>query len=394
MKKYIHLLFSFGIMLCLGSVYAWSIFVPELRQNYGFTTTRTQLIFGVLIAAFTLTMALAGRYAGRYGSRLSAMLSALFFGSGYLMAGFSGGNFILVLLGIGIFGGIGTGFGYLVAITTSVKWFPTRSGMAAGIAAAGFGLGAIVLSWFSNRLLMDGIGVSHIFRITGLSYGGVMFVLSVFLKHPPERPADTNQRQFSLAGKGFARLFAGIFCGTFAGLLVIGNLKPIGEDYAIDNKTLLLGIAAFSFANFAGRLVWGWLSDYLPGRVVISVALSTLGVVVFLLGRIPLSAASYLILSVAIGFGFGANFVLFARETVQIYGVDQLGRVYPFIFLGYGLAGIFGPVTGGIIHDVFNNYSYATTGAALISLAGAALFLFTGQKQPSDSSKNGITKPS
>lgn len=383
MEKYFNLLLSFGIMLCLGSVYAWSIFVPELRQNYSFTTTQTQLVFGVLIAAFTLTMVLTGKHESKYSTRLVAMVSALFFGSGYLMAGFSGGNFVWVLLGIGLLGGIGTGLGYLVAITSAVQWFPARSGMSTGVVAAGFGLGAIILSWMSNRLLSEGLDVTFLFRVTGILYGSVLLILSIFLKLPPWISAGTDNANVLLAGKKFYRLFVGIFCGTFSGLLVIGNLKPIGEQYSIGNETLLLGIAVFSVANFAGRLVWGWLSDFLPGKVVISIALSTLGVMVCLLGSIHLTAIRYLALSTAIGFGFGANFVLFARETVQLYGITRLGRVYPYVFLGYGLAGILGPVSGGIINDLFNNYSYATSAAAIISLAGAALFINSGQNQNS-----------
>jgi OFA family oxalate/formate antiporter-like MFS transporter len=105
-------------MLCIGSVYAWSVFVPELKTVYGFSTAQTQLVFGVLTAIFPTTMIFAGRVERRIGSRPLTALAALFFGSGYLLAGFSGGLFAGVLLGIGVLAGIGTGFGYLAALTT------------------------------------------------------------------------------------------------------------------------------------------------------------------------------------------------------------------------------------------------------------------------------------
>lgn len=81
-------------------------------------------------------------------------------------------------------------------------------------------------------------------------------------------------------------------------------------------------------------------------------------------------------MSTAIGFGFGANFVLFARETAHIYGINQLGSVYPFVFLGYGLAGILGPVTGGLLFDLVGNYVFAAYIAAFISLIGSITALF------------------
>ncbi len=84
--------------------------------------------------------------------------------------------------------------------------------------------------------------------------------------------------------------------------------------------------------------------------------------------------------SAGIGFGFGANFVLFARETATLYGANNLGYVYPYIFLGYGISGIIGPVTGGLIFDLSGSYSLAAYIAAILSITGAIVFLFNFRK--------------
>ena len=176
-----------------------------------------------------------------------------------------------------------------------------------------------------------------------------------------------------LTDKRFQRLAAGIFSGTFAGLLVIGSLKSIGAEYGIENHVLVLGISVFAMANFTGRLAWGTLSDYAGTAGTIPSALLFQAAAIFLLGYLKLDPFVYLALSAAAGFGFGANFVLFARETNHLYGTERFGFVYPYVFLGYAAAGIFGPLTGGLIYDITGCYSRAKFIAAAISVAGAAV---------------------
>ncbi len=382
MKKILSVISSFLIMLCLGGVYAWSIFVPELMKEYNFSSFQTQLIFGVVIAVFPLTMIIAGNIERTRGTRLLAILSAVFWGSGYLMASYSGGNFLMLFSGIGILAGIGTGFGYLAALTTPVKIFPEKKGLVTGVAAAGFGLAAVVMSMIAENLSNDGKNVLQIFRFIGIVYGIAILLLSFFIYVPPQKTSHPKTGVGKLVRrKEFYKLFSGILFGTFGGLLVIGNLKTIGAQHPISEHMLIMGVSAFAIANFAGRLFWGFLSDFLGSKWSIFSALTFQAISIFLIGYIPLTPSMYIFLSVSIGFGFGANFVLFARETSQVFGVHNLGAVYPYVFLGYALAGIFGPATGGLIMDLFNSFANATLLASIISFAGAILFLFDKQQK-------------
>ncbi|MFP4172165.1 MAG: MFS transporter, partial [Candidatus Hydrogenedentota bacterium] len=372
---------SFVIMLCLGGVYAWSIFVPDLMNEYNFSAFQTQLIFGVLIAIFPATMIVAGKIEQSTGARFLAILSAGFWVLGYLLAGYSEGNFLMIFLGIGVLAGIGTGFGYLAAITTPVKTFPEKKGLVTGVAAAGFGLAAVVMSFIAENLSDDGQSVLYIFKFIGILYGIVILLFSLFIYTPPQASAleKTRVRQL-MTRKEFYKLFSGILCGTFGGLLVIGNLKTIGSQHPIEEHILVMGVSAFAVANFTGRLFWGFLSDFTGSKLSIVLALSFQAISIFLIGAVPLTSLFYILLSVSIGFGFGANFVLFARETSQVFGVHNLGSVYPYVFLGYALAGIFGPITAGLILDTFNSFAYATLIASIISLTGAMLFLSGRQR--------------
>lgn len=294
-----------------------------------------------------------------------------------MLAGFSKGHFLLILLGIGVLAGIGTGFGYLTSITTPVRLFPARRGLLTGIAAGGFGLAAVITSLVVNQLIIRDWDVLAIFLILGIVYGLSILLLGLLFQTPPENanPPAKIRLKVLIREREFLRLAAGIFLGTFAGLLMIGNLKPIGVMLGIDDQTLVLGVAVLAISNFAGRMVWGWLSDSKGAHqtIVIALMIQAISIACFMLPA--MNALSFLLCVAGMGFGFGANFVLFARETSQQYGVDRLGNIYPFVLLGYAIAGIFGPVTGGLIFDLTNSYLLALAIAAIMSALGAMLYV-------------------
>lgn len=377
MKKYLTTFASFIVMLCLGGVYAWSITAVELIEKHGFSNTQTQLIFGTVIAVFPVTMIYAGRLARRVKPMFLGYISALLFALGYLIAGFSNGNFYVVFLGAGILAGIGTGFGYLVSLTVPVKWFPGRKGLITGIAAAGFGLGAIALSPLIEMILGSGRNIFNVFTAVGLLYGVVIFLLSNLISQPQlSAEAKKIENTRFLSSKTFRRLVGGIFLGTFSGLLIIGSLKIIGGQNNLDNHILILGVSFFAGSNFAGRLFWGFLSDYIAAGITIFMALVMQALAIFLMGYLALNDVEYILLSMLIGFGFGGNFVLFAKETAKVYGLNNLGIVYPYIFVGYAIAGIAGPLSGGMLLDYFGHYRNAVLLASIISFSGGILFLY------------------
>ena len=180
MKRYLTVLSSFIIMLCIGSVYSWSVIASELADSYGFTSSQSQLIFGMVIAVFPTTMIFVGQLSKLIRTKYFGYISGILFLSGYYLASLSKGDFFLILLGIGILAGVGTGFGYWTSLTSSVKWFPKKKGLITGVAAAGFGLGAVFMSNISEKLLLKGYDILALLRVIGVSYGVIILFFSGF----------------------------------------------------------------------------------------------------------------------------------------------------------------------------------------------------------------------
>lgn len=367
-----------GVMFLIGSVYAWSLFVPSLTHDYGLRTSQTQLVFGTIIATFTLSMLFSNRLQRRFSARGMYIGSAFFFAVGYLLASLSGGNFLLIFLGIGVLSGIGTGLGYMTSISLPVKWFPHKKGFITGLAASGFAAGSIALTLWAGWLLNSGVTVFAVFRTIALVYGLLILAMAFLL---PPNPSGNTTGFRPIKAKKAVLLFASMFMGTFAGLLVIGNIKLMGAG-AYSSNQLSLAIIVFSAANLSGRLFWGWLSDRKPVFILLTIALLAQGLAAFFIAWLELPIALFLFLVMIVGAGFGANFVLFAYETARIFGLDNLGRIYPIVFLGYGIAGVAGPLTGGILYDVAGDFKMASLISLLFSVVGLVLFSWHRNRSP------------
>lgn len=373
MKPILVLLAAVVIQACLGGVYGWSTFVPALKSEHEFTTGQTQIIFGLTIAAFALTMVWAGRLAARWGPRVVGFTGGVLFWIGYRLAALSGGSFPVVLTGIGLVAGASIGFGYVVALTTAVQWYPQRKGLVTGIAVTGFGGGAIILSSVVTRLFREGWLVLDIFRMMGWVGGVAVALASMFLFRPPRanQTAGADAVPYTLRGdRFFISLIVGMFCGTFSGLLVVGNLKPIGMDGGLSAEAAALAISFLAAGNALGRLVWGWIADRMGYKSIpFSLIFFAGGLGLLLVGRV--SSWGFSAVALLVGIGFGACFVLYAAQVAARYGAAAVAKIYPLVFLAYGLAGTTGPSVGGFLFDYTASYVIPILVAIAVLCGGA-----------------------
>jgi OFA family oxalate/formate antiporter-like MFS transporter len=373
-KRYVVLAAALTIQACLGGIYAWSVFVPSLRTQSGLTAAQAQAVFGTTIAVFALTMTVAGRLVSRLGTRRMAALGGALFGCGYLVASLSSGAFLTILLGIGVVTGMGIGCAYVCPLVACVRWFPRHQGLITGVAVAGFGGGAVLKVQLVEHLLARGHSVLQLFQWIGASYGSVVALAALALASPAERsspsgPAPTPLRPL-LASDRLRRLALGMTCGTFAGLLVIGNLKPLGLASGLDVSPCAAAVGLLAVGNAAGRLAWGWIYDRLAARAI-PLSLLLVAAAVGLLIPAARTPRLFPLAAALVGLCFGACFVLYAAQVAAEYGTDQLATAYPIVFLGYGLAGVVGPITGGWLFDATRSYVPGLVVAVTLALIGA-----------------------
>ncbi len=367
------------IQLCLGAIYAWSVFTPGL-EDAGWSKTQTQIVFAVGLATFALVMVFAGRKLPAFGPQKLAIAGGITLGVGYAIAAIGGGtNFWIVLLGVGLIGGAGIGLAYVVPIAVGMRWFPDRKGMITGLAVAGFGFGALIWvqvadSWGN---LIDNIGLDGTFLVYGVVFAALVLVGSLWMKMPPEgwlpegftppevtgSGGDNFESKEMLRTPQFYLIFLTFAVSAGAGLMAIGLMKlwPVealvdggmGAEQADDVAGLAMAVF-FSLANGIGRITWGTMSDKLGRKR--SVVIMAASQAVFLLAFIPMAGSEYTLYLAAalIGFNFGGNFALFPALTADEFGDKVVGQNYPWVFLAYGAGGIIFPILGGALGDMGN----------------------------------------
>ncbi len=390
------------IQVCLGAIYAWSVFTPELT-GAGWSKLQTQAVFGVGLASFAVVMVWAGRKLPVWGPRKLTWIGGLVLGCGYILAGLIGGtNFWAITILVGLIGGAGIGLGYVVPIAVGMRWFPDKKGMITGLAVAGFGFGAMAWVKLAGEWgnLLSGYGLSATFMIYGVAFAVLVFIGGIWMVFPPEgwKPAGFEAAQANQAGSSdkpavanfsstemlgtlqFYLIFFTFMVSAGAGLMSIGLMKlyPMealqasGYDAAVASGIAGTAMAVFfSLANGLGRIAWGAISDVIGRKLSLLIMAGTQGLMLIAFTYMAGSEMLLYLGATLIGFNFGGNFALFPTMTADTFGTRNVGQNYPYIFLSYGVGGIFGPILGGFLGDM-GNFPLAFTICGAACLVGAA----------------------
>ncbi len=374
MKRYVILIAAVVMQMCLGATYSWSVYVRPLRQITGLMQGPAQLPFSLFYFAFPLTMIFAGQLLPRLGPRICAVGGGLTFGCGWLLAGLGDIHFSYTILGIGLLAGIGVGFAYIVPIATSILWFPDNKGLVTGIAVAGFGGGAALVSQIGSWLMTaHGATPFDTFRILGLAFMVLVGGAGLCLQPPPGVQMN-KALQFNLRRIIFKRRFAGLYlamvCGLAAGFTVNANLKELvtGLDVSIG----VTAVGLFALANALGRITWGWLFDRLGGRAMVGANLLFQAGVLLAAPWILVSGRGLLIFAGLTGFNYGGVLVLYASSVATQWGSAAVGQVYGLLFSA-NIPAALAPLIAGLIYDSTGSFTPALYIVALMILAAAIL---------------------
>jgi len=372
MKKYRILAALIIINLCLGGIYAWSVFVPDLINNYVYNTAQTQIVFGTAVCFLTLSMLFTGVLENKIGPRWMVIISSALMFTGYFAASFSGSNFLVLWLCCGVINGIAISFGYVCILSVSMRWFEKQKGFACGMVIAGYGFGAILLSSVAQMLLNHGWDVMRIFKILGICFGAIIFVCGLQIANPiwqgKQTMVPTITYRSVFRRPRFFVLAITVGLGTFSGLMFIGNLKPIAYSFGYNSFIALLSIWLVSIGNTVGRIMGGIAYDRFKAAtlkfILFIVAVSAL---LLVMGNI--SSIVFLLFLISVGMSYGALIANIPVQVAEEYGHQNFGMVYPMVVFVHGLAALLAAPLGGFIFDNYHSYRPAMIIASFISFA-------------------------
>jgi len=357
------------IQLCLGTVYAWSVFKKPLMTNHGWGETATQSTFMICIFVIGLAAAFGGTLVDKKGPKFVATIGGILFGIGTLLAGFADhtGSILLLYLSFGLIAGLGNGFGYITPIATLIRWFPDKRGLVTGLAVMGFGAGAFFMGKIAPGMIIS-MGVATTFYIWGFIFLIAVTAAAQLFKNPPQGwlPAgftpkaaatSTTAQSFSLGEAmktpQWFMLWAMLFLNISAGLGLISQLSPMCQeiikkatpDITLEACAIAGGsvLAIASIFNGLGRLFWAWLSDALGRRTIFLIMFITQALLYIYLpqvGNITLYTVIVCYLLACYGGGF-ATMPAFAADS---FGPGYIGKVYGTMLTAWGCAGVVGPL--------------------------------------------------
>jgi MFS transporter, OFA family, oxalate/formate antiporter len=378
LNKYLVLISSLLLFLCLGINYSWSIFAQELRANHGFSMVMSQTVFSVYQLIFTTAFIFGGRLLDKFGPVVAGITGSVFFGVGFLLAGFLPLTPICLTLSIGVLSGIGIGLAYASPIYAAQKTFPQHTSLATGVTVAGFGFSAVCFTFISEFLLSREWSLSAIFRLYGITFIVIGWLASRGLNVPrqgKEKIAAAGVQSISLlTSRTYWMLVIPMSAGLFAGLMVISNLKTIGLKWGMVPYVAAVGVSVLALFNTLGRVGWGYVAHKWNEETAIRASLIIQTVSFIVAAFFVRTPVLFIIFAAIAGFNYGANLVLYASFVTRIFGVEAFGKVYPLVFFCNALAGFLGPMTGGRIYDVTGSYFWAVMAAGIFCALGLVMF--------------------
>lgn len=402
-NRWLMALSAVGVHICIGSVYAWSVYVNPIQEQLNWTLTDVTISFSIAIFFLGLSAALMGKFVEKNGPRVSAIIAASLFGVGTMGSGLAivMESKLLLYFFYGVLGGCGLGIGYISPVSTLVKWFPDKRGLATGLAIMGFGFASAI--WGpAIKILIEDVGISNTFFILGSIYFIVMFLSALYLEAPPKnfmpqrfkKKLESGEKKLkqdleilglneAVKTPRFYGLWLMLFINVTCGIAIIGVASPLLQEVVgISAIAAAAAVGLMGIFNGAGRIFWASVSDYLTRPVVYIIFFATQAVAFYMLPSI----ANILIFQIILYFimsCYGGGFASIPAYIGDIFGTKELGAIHGYILTAWAAAGLVGPLIISLVKDITGSYSetlYVFAGFFLVALVVSILMLLNIKK--------------
>lgn len=378
------------IHLSIGAAYAYSVYTIPLVDSLGWTVSSVTMAFTVMMTLGGASAAVFGRFVERKGPRKSAIVAAVLFGLGQAGSGFAVAidSLTMFILCYGLLSGIGLGIGYISPVSTLVKWFPDRRGLATGMAVLGFGTGALITAPVA-AYLMETIGISTTFYVLGSCYFLLMLFGALYIAPPPAdwipagmkikttsslrktvRDLSSLTARKAVMTKHFWMLWSMMLINTSAGIMMISVASPMAQTIGgLTAASAAVMVGLMGIFNGAGRIGWAAASDYLT-RPVVFIIFFVIQLVAFLTLPVISSAIIFQVLIFLVVSCYGGGFSNLPAFIADLFGTKELGAIHGYLLTTWSLGGLIGPTLVAQIYSYTGSYIpvfYVFTGLIIVA---------------------------
>jgi OFA family oxalate/formate antiporter-like MFS transporter len=357
-----------GIHISIGSVYAYSVMTNPVKDIFGVEGSVIKWAFKIAILLLGLSAAFLGRWVEKVGPKVSGTTAGVFYGVGILGSGLAVQleSLWMFYLCYGIIGGIGLGLGYITPVSTLVKWFPDKRGLATGMAIMGFGFAALIFGPVMAKLF-ETVGVANAFYVLGIIYSVLILSSARYIERPPEnytvqstdgkitKPIQKDISNVtaneSLQSPRFYYIWMMMFINIACGIAIISAASPMMQEKLNYTPMQAAGIVGFiGVFNGLGRIMWSSLSDYL-GRANTFIVFFVFQILAFyFLPKIGVESVFLIVLFTVITM-YGGGFATLPAFLGDLFGTKQLGAIHGMVLAAWGLAGVIGPTIYDLVKE-------------------------------------------
>lgn len=388
--RWIQLIVGVVCMVATANIqYAWTLFVPEIQETYGWSRASIQVAFTLFVIVQTWLAPLEGYFIDRFGPRMMVAFGAVFIGAAWIinsqattLAGFYVGAAV---------GGIGVGSIYATCINNAIKWFPDRRGLAVGLTAGGYGAGSAA-TILPIAAMIESSGFQQTFLFFGILQGSLAFIAAWFLRSPKSTEVRKSSKlvqtthdytlKEALSTKLFWLMFTMFILVVTGGMMAVAQLGVIAQDLGVKDfevdlhffvmAALPLALMLDRIMNGISRPLFGWISDNIGREKTMVIAFTLEGLGIIALGYFGSNPYAFLILSGVVFLAWGEVYSLFSALAGDAFGCKHIGKIYGVLYTAKGIGALFVPV-GNLMMEATGTWSTVLYTVATMDLVAALL---------------------